>query len=363
MTSALAAPAEPAALVVPETVEEEVPAAESVEEEQFPDSAGMLAIESEIVFSPEVLESPVPGAGWEPSAAFLREDAELGELLPVMPEDVRPYEGPQVGEKDTTPEDHDTWMAAGWPEIAETAAAESAAAFNEEVRAAEQPVAETQFAETQFTGQPVTDEGLTEREFEQADVFEAEETRKEQPSPPAPSSEPAMPFLGAAGPVAQAEPSGVAAEAALGDDLKSRIEETRRRIREELERPFAAVDQEPVPAEARPPVSGLAPPPATDDDDTMQVAAAAFGAVPEQPTAAAQVSTDGNGSDYDAMRARIELTRSRLKAKAFDAMMAGESALLGRNPGDELVSPPAHKLSVDSEIEQTVDNTLREEDR
>ena len=37
-------------------------------------------------------------------------------------------------------------------------------------------------------------------------------------------------------------------------------------------------------------------------------------------------------SDYDAMRARIELTRSRLKAKAFDAMMAGESALLGRDP-------------------------------
>ena len=62
------------------------------------------------------------------------------------------------------------------------------------------------------------------------------------------------------------------------------------------------------------------------------------------------------------MRARIELTRSRLKAKAFDAMMAGESALLGRDedlPGG--ATRPA--VTFDSEIEQTVDSTLREEDR
>ena len=35
--------------------------------------------------------------------------------------------------------------------------------------------------------------------------------------------------------------------------------------------------------------------------------------------------------DYDSMKNRIESTRSRLKAKAFDAMMTGESALLGRD--------------------------------
>ena len=38
-------------------------------------------------------------------------------------------------------------------------------------------------------------------------------------------------------------PAAAAADAALGEDLKSRIEETRRRIREELEKPFAAVDR------------------------------------------------------------------------------------------------------------------------
>ena len=62
------------------------------------------------------------------------------------------------------------------------------------------------------------------------------------------------------------------------------------------------------------------------------------------------------------MRARIELTRSRLKAKAFDAMMAGETALLGRDDGARS-SGPVPSAGFDSEIEQTVDNTLREEDQ
>jgi hypothetical protein len=62
------------------------------------------------------------------------------------------------------------------------------------------------------------------------------------------------------------------------------------------------------------------------------------------------------------MKARIELTRSRLKAKAFDAMMAGESALLGRDE-EEIATAAKRTVTFDSEIEQTVDNTLREEDR
>jgi hypothetical protein len=75
--------------------------------------------------------------------------------------------------------------------------------------------------------------------------------------------------------------------------------------------------------------------------------------------AAAEVG--GEGSDYDAMRARIELTRSRLKAKAFDAMMAGEAALLGRDTASPASTRPA--AAFDSDIEQTVDSTLREEDQ
>ena len=61
------------------------------------------------------------------------------------------------------------------------------------------------------------------------------------------------------------------------------------------------------------------------------------------------------------MRSRIEETRSRLKAKAFDAMMTGESALLGRDPeGAEVNLPVASE--VDGDIVQTIDETLREEE-
>ena len=62
--------------------------------------------------------------------------------------------------------------------------------------------------------------------------------------------------------------------------------------------------------------------------------------------------------DYDAMRSRIELTRSRLKAKAFDAMMSGESALLGRDP--QGAKRPNIVPAVDSEVNDTIENSLKE---
>ena len=65
--------------------------------------------------------------------------------------------------------------------------------------------------------------------------------------------------------------------------------------------------------------------------------------------------------DYDSMRSRIEVTRSRLKAKAFDAMMTGESSLLGRDTEDaehrKKVVP-----AVDSEVNETIETSLREEE-
>jgi hypothetical protein len=182
-----------------------------------------------------------------------------------------------------------------------------------------------------------------------------------------------------AAPVAEAAPASSAAEAALGEDLKSRIEETRRRIREELDKPFAAVDEEPfadlMPARAAAPAPSLgefppaappvappvsAPAPITD---SAPVAAQAPGQPVALTAAPAQPVTSTPISDFDAMKSRIELTRSRLKAKAFDAMMAGESALLGRDEGDDLINPAKRTVTFDSEIEQTVDNTLIEEDR
>jgi hypothetical protein len=172
---------------------------------------------------------------------------------------------------------------------------------------------------------------------------------------------------------AAAEAEAPAAEEPLGEDLKSRIEETRRRIREELERPFAVVDQDEGPAEAGDlgiaatsayaaaeyvaPEPDVAPAPVIGEPMYVNAGATDATAAPEATDASAP---NGNGSDYDAMRARIELTRSRLKAKAFDAMMAGESSLLRRDP--EGTATPRKSVTVDNEIEQTVESTLREED-
>jgi nicotinate-nucleotide--dimethylbenzimidazole phosphoribosyltransferase len=66
--------------------------------------------------------------------------------------------------------------------------------------------------------------------------------------------------------------------------------------------------------------------------------------------------------DYDSMKDRIETTRSRLKAKAFDAMMTGESALLGRDLGGAERSHPKMP-GVDSDIDQTIETSLREEEQ
>jgi hypothetical protein len=65
--------------------------------------------------------------------------------------------------------------------------------------------------------------------------------------------------------------------------------------------------------------------------------------------------------DYDSMKNRIESTRSRLKAKAFDAMMTGETALLGRDLDG--VSHALGKVSgVDNDIDETIETSLREEE-
>jgi hypothetical protein len=63
------------------------------------------------------------------------------------------------------------------------------------------------------------------------------------------------------------------------------------------------------------------------------------------------------------MRLRIETTRNRLKAKAFDAMLSGESSLLGRSTaGASDGSARMSDVPVDSEVDETIESTLTEED-
>jgi hypothetical protein len=145
------------------------------------------------------------------------------------------------------------------------------------------------------------------------------------------------------------------------DDLKARIEETRRRIRQELEQPFMSLDEAQAP---------------DDDWTTMPVVPVVGEALVSEPAVAESVESFVDTTaidaemelapeeppvDYDSMKVRIEGVRSRLKAKAFDAMMSGESSLLGRdedNAGNWRQIVP----DVDSEVSETIESSLREEE-
>jgi hypothetical protein len=152
------------------------------------------------------------------------------------------------------------------------------------------------------------------------------------------------------------------ADPARVDDLKARIEETRRRIRHELEQPFDT-DEEvekvapdwtvlpTVPAASAPAdvAQDFAEPEAPTVEPEAREFEVIFPGEPAEPV------------DYESMKSRIEQTRSRLKAKAFDAMMAGESALLGREAEGSDRSRNALP-SVDAEVDETIESSLREEE-
>ncbi len=80
----------------------------------------------------------------------------------------------------------------------------------------------------------------------------------------------------------------------------------------------------------------------------------------EAPAAPADEMAPG-AVDQAEMRRRIEETRARLKAKAFDAMMSGEAALLARDSGQSPV-PRAVDVPVDSDVAETLDESLSQDD-
>jgi hypothetical protein len=84
-------------------------------------------------------------------------------------------------------------------------------------------------------------------------------------------------------------------------------------------------------------------------------------AVVEEPAAAAASPREGGGIDQAEMRRRIEETRARLKAKAFDAMMSGEAALLSRDSGEKPV-PSADDVKIDEETDTAIDESLSQEE-
>jgi len=133
-------------------------------------------------------------------------------------------------------------------------------------------------------------------------------------------------------------------------DLRARIEETRRRIQAELERPFRLDSEAPAP-EPVPAPAGEAP--ATETTQAEP---------PARDLLQAELG-ETRIFDYEEMRRRIEETRNRLKAKAFDAMLSGETALLSRDgtSGTDMASTAA-PLKVDDEVERSIESGLSEEE-
>ncbi|MBN1321681.1 MAG: hypothetical protein JXA87_12665, partial [Thermoleophilia bacterium] len=223
-------------------------------------------------------------------------------------------------------------------------------------------VLETESARVEvFYEPPIIDVPVVELPVSEPEVLDVHELE----TPAGELEETEAAFFAEAASVAEVAPVAVEAdiisELAPVDDLKARIEETRRRIRQELEQPFVSAGQsEPV-----------------DDDWTI---APAMPMVDEEAAivepALAEVAeslvADGEGGidvefgleepvDYDSMKSRIEMTRSRLKAKAFDAMMTGESALLGRDTEDAGKRPKIVP-AVDSEVNESIESSLREQE-
>jgi hypothetical protein len=123
-------------------------------------------------------------------------------------------------------------------------------------------------------------------------------------------------------------------------------------VAEPVEIPVAPVEAEPVVAEA--PVEAE---PVVAEAPVAAESLRADESAPEEP--GDEVSL-GN-IDQAEMRRRIEETRARLKAKAFDAMMSGEAALLARDSGEKPV-PRGADVPVDHDVAETLDESLSQDD-
>jgi len=81
---------------------------------------------------------------------------------------------------------------------------------------------------------------------------------------------------------------------------------------------------------------------------------------PEAAEAVAPAGVEGMVDQVE-MRRRIEETRNRLKAKAFDAMASGEAALLSRDVGERPV-PEKEETPLDEDVQRALDQSLSQED-
>ena len=283
---------------------------------------------------------PAPIAESAPAAAPTAPEAPVEEVAAATPE--APVAEEPLAVESPTLETVEVEMLPAEPVEIEPVAAEPVVA--------ETPVTEPEAAEPFATEAPA----MTPRSTAQPMEYEASVIAETPLAPPGPA------------PIAESAP------AAAPTAPEAPVEEV-----------AAATPEAPVTPEVPAGPTTPAPPetPASEAVETPEAPVAEEPAVPEVPAARESAETtpidlsgtvsDGDLTaeaaaaeepvDYDSMKDRIESTRSRLKAKAFDAMMTGEAALLGRDlDGD--TRPASDALEVDSDIDQTIETSLQEEE-
>ena len=122
---------------------------------------------------------------------------------------------------------------------------------------------------------------------------------------------------------------------------------------EQVQPPY---DAEAETARGSPAEAGGVPLVTAERQDRTEKSAAGEPAAPTKPPL-----WDGDTIDQAEMRSRIEATRTRLKVKAFDAMIRGEGALLGRD-GGEGPGPTCDDPVLDGDLEGLVESALSEEE-
>lgn len=138
-----------------------------------------------------------------------------------------------------------------------------------------------------------------------------------------------------------------------------RLEESRRQVEEELSEAIP----EPPPVEEKPPAGAGVEEELEVEEAEAPVAGPIHAVESEgvEPFPEIQSEDLKPPIDRDEMRQRIEETRSRLKAKAFDSMVEGETLIA---TGDDSVplGGTGEKTELDEETGEMIDQILEEED-
>lgn len=214
-----------------------------------------------------------------------------------------------------------------------------------------------------------------ESEITPADEALAQEAAwLENPPVEAPVQEPAQPARAAQliqeAPYSESAPEALVEEAPAVEDTTDTPETPA------AEEPAAPMQEEPVdskPAAVEPvgenPIDLLGPAreSGAGEWDALKFPAAGEPTLENETPATAESFTEASGTpgpagiDRDEMRRRIDETRSRLKAKAFDAMVSGET-FLDETEAEKEQPRPKTASGLDADVEKSIDESLKESD-